>query len=189
MGRGGGGGRQPWQVNCCEGHPSQGAHPRGGGAAAELPTGGGTSGTAVPAPHTLSCCNRTPCLLQVVKEPREVQRERAAEAAAANLSRRAEAAAKNESKAKMKGKNRPTRRRKKKQDNIIEERKPGVKARMREQGVATAEYGWRKQQQGQGQAAARQQGQQQEEGQQGGGGAAAALEGVPRALHRFHKRG
>eukprot|EP00887_Chlorella_sp_A99_P001363 scaffold8.g1363.t1 len=110
----------------------------------------------------------------VVKEPREVQRERAAEAAAADAAARAAARAKNEEKTRMKGKNRPSRRRRKKQENIIEERKPAVKARMREQGVA-AEYGWR-------------------HGAAGGGGGDAGggeapLEGVPRALHRFHKKG
>lgn len=38
-----------------------------------------------------------------------------------------------EARSKMKGKNRPSKRHRKKQTNIIEERKPGVKQRMREQ--------------------------------------------------------
>jgi U3 small nucleolar RNA-associated protein 7 len=64
------------------------------------------------------------------------------------------------------GKNKPSRRQHKKQANIIEERKPEIKARMREQGVS-AEFGHKK-------------------------AKAAAEEGVPadvpRALHRFFKK-
>jgi U3 small nucleolar RNA-associated protein 7 len=64
----------------------------------------------------------------------------------------------------MQGKNKPSRRQRKKQANIIEERKPLVKARMREQGVS-AEHGHKQQR-----------------------AEAAVPEGVPRALHRFFKK-
>ena len=67
------------------------------------------------------------------------------------------------------GKNKPSRRQRKKQQNIIDERKPLVKARMREQGVS-AEFGGKR-----GKAAAADEG--------GGGG---VPEGVPRALHRLY---
>jgi hypothetical protein len=59
-------------------------------------------------------------LLQVYKEPKEVAEERRAEAAEANAARRKEQQEKNESKKRMKGKNKPTRRQKKKQLNVIE---------------------------------------------------------------------
>ena len=67
------------------------------------------------------------------------------------------------------GKNKPSRRQRKKQQNIIDERKPLVKARMREEGVS-AEFGGKKA----GKAAAA--------GEEGGG----MPEGVPRALHRLY---
>lgn len=54
------------------------------------------------------------------KEPKEVAEERRAEAAEANAARRKEGLEKNEAKKRMKGKNKPTRRQKKKQLNIIE---------------------------------------------------------------------
>ena len=64
----------------------------------------------------------------------------------------------------VQGKNKPSRRQHKKQANIIEERKPDIKARMREQGVA-AEFGHKRER------------------------AEAAVPGdVPRALHRFFKK-
>lgn len=62
------------------------------------------------------------------------------------------------------GKNKPSRRQSKRQANIIEERKPGVKARMREQGVS-AEFGHKQ---------ARPE--------------AEVPADVPRALHRFFKK-
>lgn len=69
----------------------------------------------------------------------------------------------------MKGKNRPSRRRRKKQENIIEERKPEIKARMREQGVSAEHGGKAKERAAADRAAAD----------------AEALAAVPRALHRF----
>jgi U3 small nucleolar RNA-associated protein 7 len=64
----------------------------------------------------------------------------------------------------MKGKNKPSRRQRKKQSNVIEERKGEVAARMREQGVLS-----------------------------GGGAEQKAPElipdSVPRALHRFYRKG
>ncbi|KAI7836421.1 hypothetical protein COHA_009721 [Chlorella ohadii] len=101
---------------------------------------------------------------QVAREPREVQKAKQAEAEAANRARQAEQRAKNEEKTKMKGKNKPSRRQGKKQANIIEERKPAIKARMREQGVA-AEHGHKRERQEQ-----------------------KVPDGVPRALHRFFKQ-
>lgn len=65
--------------------------------------------------------------------------------------------------ARPQGKNKPSRRQRKKQQNVIEERKPAMKARMREQGVA-AEHGHK---------------QQREEPE--------VPADVPRALHRFYK--
>lgn len=61
------------------------------------------------------------------------QEERRAAEEAANAARVAAQRAKSEAKVKMKGKNKPSRRHKKKQNNIIEEKKTGVKARMQEQ--------------------------------------------------------
>lgn len=58
--------------------------------------------------------------MQVTKVPRDVQRERALEAKAANAARKREAHEKNASKTRMKGKNRATNRQRKRQDNIIE---------------------------------------------------------------------
>lgn len=105
-------------------------------------------------------------ITQVVREPREVQREKQATSQAANRAAVDEQRQKNEEKKRMKGKNKPTRRQRKKQANIIEERKPEIKARMREQGVA-AEFGHK--------------------------GKATRTEAevpgeVPRALHRFFKK-
>lgn len=62
------------------------------------------------------------------------------------------------------GKNKPSRRQRKKQANIVEERKPGIKARMREQGVS-AEFGHKQPRAEPGVPA-----------------------DVPRALHRFFKK-
>lgn len=64
-------------------------------------------------------------LWQVRKEPKEVAAERKEEARAANAAARKEQQATNEAKKKMKGKNKPSRRQRKKQLNIIEERKGG----------------------------------------------------------------
>jgi uncharacterized protein involved in copper resistance len=68
--------------------------------------------------------------LQVLKEPKDVAQQRRDEEAAANAARSAAAAAKADARTKMKGKNKPTRRQKKKQMNIIEERKPSLKAKL-----------------------------------------------------------
>jgi len=70
---------------------------------------------------------------RVRKEPVEVQRQKQAEMEAANEARVDAQVAKNEAKTKKKGKNKPSRRHKKKQVNIIEEKKPGMKQRQREQ--------------------------------------------------------
>lgn len=57
--------------------------------------------------------------------------------AAANAARRAAQRAKADEKSKMKGRNKPTRRQKKKQLNIIEDQKPVIRTRIQE------EVGWR----------------------------------------------
>jgi len=67
------------------------------------------------------------------REPLEVQKERAAAAAAANAARTGEQRQENDDKKKMKGKNRPSKRHRKKQGNIIEDKQPEVVKRMREQ--------------------------------------------------------
>ena len=161
-------------------------------------------------------------ITRVVREPTEVQKERQAEAAAANRARQEEQRQANADKSRMKvgrregggegeegvirgcrvgacgrggvfvvchkthlhthatqltalaspcqlpqGKNKPSRRQRKKQDNIIEERKPAMKERMREQGVA-AEFGHQR---------------RQRDGKE-----AEVPADVPRALHRFFKK-
>ena len=58
--------------------------------------------------------------LQVTKVPKDVQKERALEAKAANAARSRKAQEENDAKTKMKGKNRGTKRHRKRQDNIIE---------------------------------------------------------------------
>jgi U3 small nucleolar RNA-associated protein 7 len=69
---------------------------------------------------------------KVAREPKEVRDARAAEAAAANAAALAAARAKGEARAKMKGKNKPTRRQKKKQFVIVEERKAALRRRLGE---------------------------------------------------------
>lgn len=69
---------------------------------------------------------------RVRKEPQEVQRQRQAEAQAANAARLAAQRAESDSKRKMKGKNKPSKRHRKKQNNIIEEKKPQIKAQKKE---------------------------------------------------------
>ena len=71
--------------------------------------------------------------MQVRKEPKEIQLEKAAEAKAALAARTAARREKNDEKAKMKGKNKPSRRHRKKQSNIIEERKADVQQHMQEE--------------------------------------------------------
>jgi len=97
----------------------------------------------------------------VVKEPAEVQKQRQIEAEIANRARKKGQQDKADKKTKMKGKNKPTRRQRKKQQNIIEERKPKIKASMRDEQRESRE---RKKQE-----------------------LAKVEETVPRALHRFYK--
>lgn len=59
--------------------------------------------------------------------------QRKKEEAAANAARLAAERKEAEAKAKMKGKNRPSRRHRKKQTNIIEDRKPAIKQRQQEE--------------------------------------------------------
>lgn len=59
--------------------------------------------------------------------------QRRDEQAAANAARNAAAFAKAEARTKMKGKNKPTRRQKKKQMNIIDEKKPGLKLKLQQE--------------------------------------------------------
>ncbi|BDA41031.1 WD repeat-containing protein 46 [Coccomyxa sp. Obi] len=103
-------------------------------------------------------------IAQVRKEPKEAAEEKKAEAAAANEARRKEQEEKNDAKKRMKGKNKPSRRQKKKQTNIIEARKPEIRQRMREEGVLSGGGAQKKQ-------------------------PAPIPEDVPRALHRFYKKG
>ncbi|KAK2080015.1 hypothetical protein QBZ16_002410 [Prototheca wickerhamii] len=91
----------------------------------------------------------------------EMIKERAALAAEANAARRERERRRTDARTPMKGKNKPSRRQKRKQLNIVEDRKPAVKERMRQQGVA-----------GGAQRKARE----------------PIPESVPRALHRFFKR-
>ena len=97
----------------------------------------------------------------VLRPPAEVQKERAALAAEANAARLERERRRTDARTPMKGKNKPSRRQKRKQLNIVEDRKPAVKERMRQQGVA-----------GGTQRKARE----------------PIPESVPRALHRFFKR-
>jgi U3 small nucleolar RNA-associated protein 7 len=84
-----------------------------------------------------TACSRPPRPLpwppQLLREPGEVAKARKAAAEEANAARKAVQREKAEEKAKMKGKNKPSRRQRKKQLNIIEDKKPAVLARMREE--------------------------------------------------------
>ena len=62
-------------------------------------------------------------ILQIRKEPKEASKERAALQAEANAARKQAQVEKNEAKTKMKGKNKPSRRFRKKKSNVIEEKK------------------------------------------------------------------
>ncbi|KAL4534869.1 hypothetical protein Ndes2526A_g05736 [Nannochloris sp. 'desiccata'] len=106
---------------------------------------------------------------RIEREPADVQRERQEEADAANAARLSGQRQEADQKTRQKGKNKPTRRQRKKQQNIIEDKKPKIKAAMREQGL-TAEFG------GLTSAEAKREAQEK------------VLEGVPRALHRFYKK-
>jgi U3 small nucleolar RNA-associated protein 7 len=68
--------------------------------------------------------------VKVQKEPKDVAQQRRDEEAAANAARKAAAFEKTEARTKMKGKNKPTRRQKKKQMNIIEDKKPSLKVKL-----------------------------------------------------------
>lgn len=69
----------------------------------------------------------------VRREPKEVQQERQQQMIVAAAERRSEQRAVADQKTKMKGKNRPSRRQGRKQSNIIEDKKPEVLQRMKEQ--------------------------------------------------------
>eukprot|EP00878_Enallax_costatus_P006125 GHUV01006421.1.p1 GENE.GHUV01006421.1~~GHUV01006421.1.p1 ORF type:complete len:527 (+),score=156.16 GHUV01006421.1:330-1910(+) len=98
---------------------------------------------------------------KVLKEPVEVAQQRRDAEAAANAARSAAQRAKADEKSKMKGRNKPTRRQKKKQMNIIEDKKPIIQAKIQEEERARKEIA---------QEAKRQR-----------------LETVPRALHRLYQ--
>ena len=74
------------------------------------------------------------------KEPKEVQQEKQKLEADANRVRRKQAGDKNDAKTKMKGKNRPSKRHRKKQTNVIDEKKPEVLKRLREEVRCMAFY-------------------------------------------------
>lgn len=71
-------------------------------------------------------------ILQIRKEPKEVQIQRQQQAAEANKLHKQEQQEQNEGKKKMKGKNKPSRRHRKKQENIIEEKKGQIRKDMQE---------------------------------------------------------
>ena len=102
--------------------------------------------------------------LQIRKEPKEVQMERQQQAVEANRLQRKEQQEANDAKKRMKGKNKPSKKHKKKQINIIEEKKGRIQ----------------------------QEAQQQQQPDANGSGAAElrteAPEHVPSALQRFYKR-
>jgi len=99
------------------------------------------------------------------KEPTEVVQERRQAEREANLARLRVQVARNEAKDKMKGKNKPSRRHRKKQVNIVEERKPDMIKKMREEAKRKRERERRERQAQEEKAAA-----------------------APRALARFYKR-
>ena len=71
----------------------------------------------------------------MILEPSEVQRDRRATEEEAQRAARRESAAAADKKTKMKGKNRPSKRHRKKQTNIIDERKGGVLQRIESEKV------------------------------------------------------
>lgn len=81
----------------------------------------------------MTCSYLCNLLLQVLKEPVDVAQQRREAEAAANAARVAALRAKAEEKTKMKGRNKPTRRQKKKQMNIIEDKKPVIRAKVQEE--------------------------------------------------------
>ncbi|KAF6265288.1 WD40-repeat-containing domain protein [Scenedesmus sp. NREL 46B-D3] len=98
---------------------------------------------------------------KVLREPGDVAAQRRQEEAAANAARLAAQRGKADDKAKMKGRNKPTRRQKKKQMNIIEDKKPAIRAKIQEEERARKDVA-------------------QETKRQ-------KLESVPRALHRLYQ--
>jgi len=72
-------------------------------------------------------------LPQLLREPNQVHKERKAQEAAANAEAKAAQRARQDEKSRVKGKNKPTRRQRKKQLNIIEDKKPTIKARQAEE--------------------------------------------------------
>ncbi|GIL70431.1 hypothetical protein Vretimale_3566 [Volvox reticuliferus] len=76
---------------------------------------------------------------RVRKEPADVARQRREEEAAANTARLVAMRREAEAKDKMKGKNKPSRRHRKKQNNIIEDRKPAIKERQKEEAARRKE--------------------------------------------------
>jgi hypothetical protein len=77
----------------------------------------------------------------VLREPKDVQQQRRAEEAAANAARVAAQRAEAEGKTKMKGRNKPTRRQKRRQMNVIEDRKPALRLKVAEE-VGVCVVGW-----------------------------------------------
>jgi type II secretory pathway component HofQ len=73
------------------------------------------------------------CMHQVLKEPADVVAARREAEAAANAARLATQRARADERARMKGRNKPTRRQKKKQLNIIEDRMPALRAKLQEE--------------------------------------------------------
>lgn len=79
------------------------------------------------------CLGVCGCLPQLLREPNQVHKERKAQEAAANAEAKAAQRARQDEKSRVKGKNKPTRRQRKKQLNIIEDKKPTIKARQAEE--------------------------------------------------------
>ena len=67
------------------------------------------------------------CIVQIRKEPKEVQLERQQQTAEANAAQRKEQQEKNDAKKRTKGKNKPSKKHKKKQINVIEEKKGRIR--------------------------------------------------------------
>jgi len=67
---------------------------------------------------------------RVRQEPKDVQKERQEQQAEANRARRRQQDDKNDAKTRMKGKNRPSKKHRKKQMNVIEEKKPEMLKRL-----------------------------------------------------------
>ncbi|PNW74954.1 hypothetical protein CHLRE_12g502800v5 [Chlamydomonas reinhardtii] len=81
---------------------------------------------------------------RVRKEPAEVLQQRRRQEEDANAARMAALRREQENKVKMKGKNKPSRRHRKKQSNIIEDRKPTIKERQKEEATRRKEAAQKK---------------------------------------------